>query len=148
MKNKKNSLQLPLRFELAYEIIYKSLCFISFGLTFLFATNLMRFNMYSVFFGLLTILLIYLKRSTYVLIEDDYLQLVYLKFFKREEIDLEVVTECYFYENSFLIEFKADDATIGSFYLNDRSKEKLLVWCVDQHPEISALFINRNEKNS
>ncbi len=141
MKNKKESIQIPIRFELAYEIIYKSICFISFGLTFLFASNLLRFNWYSVFFALLTLVLIYLRQASYLLIEGDQLKLVYFKFFKGKEIDLQDVNECFFYENSSLIEVETKRRKRINIYLKEKNKEKLLNWLVTHHPEISSLYL-------
>lgn len=141
MKNKKEFIKLPLQFELAYEIIYRSTCFILFGLTFLFASNLLRFNWFSVFFGLLTLILIYLRRSSYLFIEEDQLKLVYFKFFKCEEIQLQDVNECFFYENSPLIEIETKERKRLKIYLKQRNKEKLLSWLVTHYPEVSSLYI-------
>lgn len=141
MKNKKESITLPLRFELAYEIIYKSTCFIFLGLTFLFASNLLRFNWFSVFFGLLTLILIYLRRSSYLIIEDDQLKLIYFKFFKSAKIELEDVKKCFFYEDRPLIEIKTKEHEHLKIYLKEKNKEKLLNWLVTHYPEISSLYI-------
>lgn len=141
MTNKKESLKLPLRFELAYEIIYKSTCFILFGLTFLFASNLLRFNWYSVFFGLLTLILIYLRRSSHLIIEENQLQLVYFKFFKGKKTKLHDVSECFFYESSSLIEVETKGRKRLKIYLKEKNKEKLLNWFVTHYPEISSLYL-------
>lgn len=141
MKNKKESIKLPLRFELAYEIIYKSICFIFFSLTFLFASNLLRFNWYSVFFGLLTLILIYLRRSSYLIIEGEQLRMVYFKFFKGKKIHLQEVNECFFYENSSLIEVETKERKRLKIYLKERNKKKLLNWLVTNYPEVSSLYI-------
>lgn len=141
MKNKKESIKLPLRLELAYEIIYKSIVFILFGLTFLFASNLLRFNWFSVFFGLLTLVLIYLKRSSYLIIKEDHLELLYFRFFTVEEIKLQDVSECVFYENSSLVEIETNESNHFNIYLNERNKQKMLNWFVTYQPDISSLYI-------
>lgn len=141
MKNKNESIILPLRFELAYEIIYKSICFILFGLTFLFASNMLRFNWYSVFFGLLTIILIYLRRSSYLIIEEDQLRLIYFKFFEGKKIQLQEVSECFFYDNSELIEIETMGRVRTKIYLKERNKEKLLNWLLRHYPEVSSIYL-------
>lgn len=141
MKNKNSKIKLPLRFELAYEIIYKATCFIFFGLAFLFASNLLRFNGYTAFFGSLTFLLIYLRRSSYLVIQNNQLQLVYFKFFKEETLNLNEVRECVFYENRALIEIKNKNHKRITIYLNKKNKERLLNWMVVHHPEVPSLYI-------
>ncbi len=148
MEKKKKSLQLKVRYELAYEIIFNSLAIILFGISFLFATNLLRFNWYTVFFAFLTAVFLYLKNTSYLIIEDDQLKLIYFKFYQAAEIKMDYIQEFIFYENKPVVGVKTSTQGVTRIYLRERNKKRLLDWLIQQCPEISALYISQNQKNS
>lgn len=143
MNNDKQPLKLHIRFEFAYEIIYVSLFIILVGLAFLFASNLLTFNWFTVFFGMLAILFIYLKHQSHLIIKEDVLLTVYLQFYTKENIQMQTIDEFIFYEKSRAVEVKSNEQVIATIYLVDKNKQKLLDHIVNQYPDIPCLFMNR-----
>ena len=82
--NNKNikPLKLNIRFELAYEVISYSILVILIGLAYVFASNLLAFNWYTVIFGVLAIF-IYFKKKKLLLIEKDVLSITIFIFKKK-----------------------------------------------------------------
>jgi len=142
MNHDKKPLKLHIRFEFAYEIIYISIFIILVGLGFLFASNLLIFNWFTVFFGVLAIIFIYLKHQSYLTIENDVLTTVYLHFYTKEKIQMITVSEFVFYEDSRLVEVKSSDRVIGKIYLSEKNKRKFLNYIVNHYPEIPCLFMS------
>lgn len=148
MKNNKNEpLKLNICFELAYEIIYYSIFVILIGLAFIFASNLLTFNWYSVIFGLLAILLIILKTKSFLLIEEGTLSIYYLKYLHKAQIEMKTIDEFIFYERERRVEVRSNKKTILVLYLKDKNKKRLLDWLVQHYPNIPCLFFNENEIN-
>ncbi|SHE80679.1 hypothetical protein SAMN02745249_01194 [Atopostipes suicloacalis DSM 15692] len=146
MNNKnKESLKLNVRFELAYEVISYSILVILIGLAYIFASNLLAFNWYTVIFGVLAIYIYILKNKSYLLIEQDVLSLYYYNFFKKKTIDMKTIDEFTFYESSRKVEIRSNNRTILILYLKDKNKKKLLDWLVQHYPSIPCLFFNENE---
>jgi len=146
MNNKNNEpLKLNVRFELAYEVISYSILVILIGLAYVFASNLLAFNWYTVFFGALAIYLFFLKTKSYLLIEKDILSLYYFNFFKKKKIEMKAIDEFIFYESSRKVEIRSNKQTILIIYLKDKNKKKLLDWLVQHYPNIPCLFFNENE---
>lgn len=148
MKNKKTPLKLPIRYELAYEIIFISIIIIISGLAYLFASNLLRFNWYTVLFSIITVVFLYLKYSSSLKIENDVLSIVYFKFFKVKEIDMTTIKEFIFYEKNRAIEIKSNNQLIYTIHVSEKTKKKLLNWMVNYYPDISCIYISHNAKNS
>lgn len=146
MKNKKNEpFKLNIRFELAYEVISYSVIIILIGLAYVFASNLLTFNWYTVTFGLLAIFLLVLKINSYLLIENGVLSIFYLKFIKKTKIDMKIINEFIFYESSRKVEIRSNKKTIFTLYLKDKNKKKLLDWLVQHYPSIPCLFFKDNK---
>lgn len=142
--NKNNkTLKLRIKYELAYEIIFISSFIILFGLAYLFASNLLAFNWFTVFFGILALVFLYLKYQSYVLIENDVFSIVYLKFITKEKIDMKTVSEFVFYEKSRIVEVKSSNQVIAQIYLTDKNKQKLMDFLVNQYPKLPCIFKNR-----
>src|SRR5699024_10111441 len=115
------------------------------GLAYVFASNLLAFNWYTVFFGALAIYLFFLKTKSYLLIEKDILSLYYFNFFKKKKIEMKAIDEFIFYESSRKVEIRSNKQTILIIYLKDKNKKKLLDWLVQHYPNIPCLFFNENE---
>lgn len=144
MKNKKEMIKLPIHFDLVNEIIYKSIIVIFFGMAYLFGFNLLRFNFYSVFFGMITFLLIYFKRASYLLIEEGRLEIIYFNYYRSFEIEMDQIDQCVFYNESSLVEIKTKDQENIQLYLKDKNKEKLLDWMIKHCPHISPIYIEKH----
>lgn len=148
MEKNKKTLKLPLQFEFAYEIIYISTVIILIGLAYVFASNLLRINVFTILFAILAAILIYFKWSSYILIEKDTLQLVYFKYNKSEIYHMEEINECVFYERKRLVRIKFDNNRFLRFYISEKNKQRFMNWIVNNYPDISCLYISQNEKNS
>lgn len=144
-KKNKESFKLNVRFELAYEVISYSVLIILIGLAYIFASNLLAFNWYTVIFGVLAIFIYFLKTKSYLLIEKDALSLYYFYFFKKKKIDMKAIDEFIFYASSQKVEIRSNNRTILVLYLKDKNKKKLLDWLVQHYPSIPCLFFNENE---
>ena len=90
--------ELKIQFELAYEIIIYSILMIFIGIAFVFGSNLLTFNWYSLIFAIFALFIIYLKRNSYLVIEDNKLCIIYMKFMYQIHIDLIDIEEFVFYE--------------------------------------------------
>lgn len=148
MEKNKKTFKLPLQFEFAYEIIYISTVIILIGLAYVFASNLLRINVFTILFAILAAILIYFKWSSYILIEKDTLQLVYFKYNKSEIYHMEEINECVFYERKRLVRIKFDNNRFLRFYISEKNKQRFMNWIVNNYPDISCLYISQNEKNS
>lgn len=136
-------LKLRIRYEIAYEIIFSSIIVILLGLAYLFASNLLTFNWYTVAFVLLILYLLYLKYNSYLIIKDDWLSVYYYKYFKKYTVGINNIEEIIFYEDSRKVEIITKDEVILNLYLSERNKEFLLDWFVQYYPSISCLYINK-----
>lgn len=140
MENNKPELKLHVKYELSYEIIFVSSFIILFGIAYVFASNLLTFNWFTVIFGLLAIAFIYLKHQSYLQIDNDILAIVYFKFFTKEKVQLITVSEFVFYENSRLVEVRSSDQVLARVYLTKKNKEKLLNYMVNHYSDIPCIY--------
>lgn len=143
----KDSLKLRIHFEFAYEIITISLIVIFVGLSFLFASNLLALNWFSVIFGLLAIGLLYLKLTSSLEIKNDLLTLIYLKGFRKQEIEIITIDEFVFYEDVRLVEVKSNHQVIADIYLTEKNKQKMLNYIVNEYPKIPCIILKKNTLN-
>lgn len=134
-------IKLPVHFDLINEIIYKSILIIIFGLGYLFAMNLLRFNWYTVFFAIILFLLVYFKKCSYLKIEDSFLRVIYFKYYKKVEIRLNQIDQCVFYNQRSMVEIKLKNKEKIVVYLKEKDKEKLLNWTIKNYPSISLIYI-------
>lgn len=134
-------IKLPVHFDLINEIIYKSILIIIFGLGYLFAMNLLRFNWYTVFFAIILFLLVYFKKCSYFKIEDSFLRVIYFKYYKKVEIRLNQIDQCVFYNQRSMVEIKLKNKEKIVVYLKEKDKEKLLNWTIKNYPSISLIYI-------
>lgn len=137
----KPHLKLHLQQELAYEIISISIIVILFGLSFLFATNLLSFNWYSIFFAVLFASGIYVKCSSHLVIENNQLTIRYYKFIKPFNLNMTQIDEMIFHHKKRQVQIKNLSGTVTLIYLNRKNKEKLLNYIVQYYPKIDCLFI-------
>lgn len=140
MEKNKPELKLHVKYELSYEIIFVSSFIILFGIAYVFASNLLTFNWFTVIFGLLAIAFIYLKHQSYLQIDNDILAIVYFKFFTKEKVQLITVSEFVFYENSRLVEVRSSDQVLARVYLTKKNKEKLLNYMVNHYSDIPCIY--------
>lgn len=140
-KQEKPYFKLPIQQELAYEVISISIIVILFGVAFLFATNLLSFNWYTVLFVLLSLFVIYLKRSCHLVIADNQLTIRYYKFSKPFQIAMDSIAEMTFHEKKRQVKIKNISGAVTFIYLNMKNKEKLLNYIVQHYPEIDCIFI-------
>lgn len=140
--NIKPLIKVRVQYELAYEIIFNSLIIIFVGAAYLFASNLLNFNWYTILFGLTAILLIYFKFESYLQIENDKLTITYCKYIKSLQLDLKTINEIVFYSNKRQVEIKSNGNVVKIIYLNRKMKEKLLNYIVNHYPNIPCIYID------
>lgn len=142
MKNKEiGPLKLKIQFELAYEIIFISTVIILTGLAYLFASNLLRFNWYSVIFGLAALFILILRANSYLIIEDDTLKLKIFYFITYKEYEMNTIDEFVFIDQSRKIKITVNQKREGIIYLTEKNRYKLLNWLVKNYPDISCLYL-------
>lgn len=139
--NKISRLKLRLQYEFAYKIILNSIIFILVGLCYLFASNILSFNWYSLLFGILAIFFIYLKKNSYLLIEDNTISVYYFKFYKRVEVSVDMIHEIIVNANDNKVEINNKKNKVIQIYLNDLEKEKLLNYIIHNYPNISCIVV-------
>lgn len=140
--NIKPLIKVRVQYELAYEIIFNSLIIIFVGAAYLFASNLLNFNWYTILFGVTAILLIYFKFESYLQIENDKLTITYCKYIKSLQLDLKTISEIVFYSNKRQVEIKSNGNVVKIIYLNRKMKEKLLNYIVNHYPNIPCIYID------
>lgn len=140
-KQEKPILKLHIQHELAYEIISISIIVILFGLAFLFATNLLAFNWFTVIFAILFILAIILKKSCQLIIHDNQLKIRYYKLSKTYEVDMSLITQMTFYQKKRQISIVNLSGAEVFIYLGMKNKQKLLNYIVKYYPEIDCIVI-------
>ena len=140
-KQEKPYLKLHIQQELAYEVISVSIIIILFGSAFLFATNLLSFNWYTVLFAFLFMGSLYLKKSCHLIIADDQLIVTYYKVSTPLSIDLTQLTELTFHEKQRQVKLQTTSGTVTLIYLNMKNKQKLLNFIVQYYPTIDCIFI-------
>lgn len=139
---------MPIQFDFINEIIFKSVIIILFGIAYLFAFNLLRVNLYTILFALLLLILIYLKRKSYLKIDEDYLEIHCFKYYKKVTLKIREVTEIVFYNQQSFIEIKTMDGAKVKVYLKNKNKEKLLNWTIKNCPDIRPIYIDKIKKDS
>ena len=140
-KQEKPILKLHIQHELAYEIISISIIVILFGLAFLFATNLLAFNWFTVIFAILFILAIILKKSCQLIIHDNQLKIRYYKLSNTYEVDMSLITQMTFYQKKRQISIVNLSGAEVFIYLGMKNKQKLLNYIVKYYPEIDCIVI-------
>lgn len=140
-KQEKPILKLHIQHELAYEIISISIIVILFGLAFLFATNLLAFNWFTVIFAILFILAIILKKSCQLIIHDNQLKIRYYKLSKTYEVDMSLITQMTFYQKKRQVSIVNLSGAEVFVYLGMKNKQKLLNYIVKYYPEIDCIVI-------
>lgn len=134
-------MKLHLQQELAYEVISASVLVILFGLAYLFATNLLSVNFFSIIFALLFLLGIYLKLSCHIIISEDQLTICYYKYLESMNVDMKQIDELIFHQKERQIEIKDNNGHATPIFMNMKNKEKLLNYLVQYYPEIDCIFI-------
>lgn len=140
-KQEKPILKLHIQHELAYEIISISIIVILFGLAFLFATNLLAFNWFTVIFAILFIFAIILKKSCQLIIHDNQLKIRYYKLSKTYEVDMSLITQMTFYQKKRQVSIVNLSGAEVFVYLGMKNKKKLLNYIVQYYPEIDCIVI-------
>ena len=143
-KNEKKSIKLSVRFDCINEIIYYSILIILFGSAYLFTSNLLRFNWYSVIFASLTLILIYLKRASYLIVENGQLRVVYCHSYLIVALSMDEVEHFIFYEEKRLVKIKTKSGDSFAVYLTEKNKEYLLNWLIKYYPKILPIYIEND----
>lgn len=141
MKNhEKPTIKLRVQLELAYEIIYKSVIVIFIGLAFLFASNMLILNGYSLAFGTIAILMFYFKIESHIKIHNNYFEYTVFKYIKVFKIDMNQVNEFIFYKNKRIVEIKLNNSNVAVIHLKLNQKEKLLNHILNFYPDIPCIL--------
>lgn len=140
-KQEKPYLKLHIQHELAYEVISVSIIIILFGSAFLFATNLLSFNWYTVLFAFLFMGSLYLKKSCHLVIADDLLSVTYYKVSTPLSVGMTQLTEMTFHEKKRQVKLHTTSGAVTLIYLNMKNKQKLLNFIVQYYPTIDCIFI-------
>lgn len=139
MDNKKD-FKIKIGFELAYELIFYSIIIILIGLAFLFASNTLAFNWYTLFFALFTLLLLYLKKNSYLLIKMETMDIIIFNSIIKKSILLEEITEIVFYKTNRKIIITTRDKKQRIIYLNKRNKKMFLNKMMEDYSSISCFL--------
>ncbi|WHZ31622.1 EbsA family protein [Desemzia incerta] len=123
-----------LSFEPAYQIIYWSVCWLTFFIAVIAALEYTTFNWISVLFGILTVGLIILARALQLSIENQ--QFIFAYFRKKKIISAESITKIMFSSTRGLILFNNDDVEPYRFYLNQKNKQRFLSYVKVSYPGI------------
>lgn len=134
--------KIRLQYELAIKIIIYSFIIILIGISYLFASNLLTFNIYSVFFALTALFVIYLKRNSYLTIEENVLSVRYLKYYTQIEMSMDDICEIIVNKEKAQVEIKGKQDRSTYIYLDDLAKEKLLHYMVQNYPNISCIVLD------
>lgn len=143
MKNHEEPpITLKIHYELSYEIIQNSIIIIFLGLSYLFASNLLRMNWYSILFGLIALSIIYFKHTSVLKINKGILCIKYWKFFPYRKFKLTSITQITCYRNKRLIVIKSNQSLLTKIYLKRKNIENLLRYITRYYPDIECLFID------
>lgn len=144
MKNRiTEPFKLHIQYELAYEIISYSILIIFIGIAFVFGSNLLTFNWYSLGFAILALCIIYYKRNSYLVIENNKIYVYYMKYIDKIHLDVKDIKEFNFYEQGRRVNIKTKTDKVISIHLSDKNKQKLLDHLVTNYPNIPCLFLKR-----
>lgn len=142
MNNKKiEPFKLKLKFELAYEVISYSTLTILIGIAFVFGSNLLTFNWYSFIFAIIAIFFLYLKRNSYLVIENHKLSIFYMQCLQKAQVDMKDIEEFNFFEQDKQVKIKTNSKQVITIHLTDRNKQRLLDWLVQYYPTIPCLYL-------
>lgn len=139
MDNKKD-FKIKIGFELAYELIFYSVIIILIGLAFLFASNTLAFNWYTLIFSLFTLLLLYLKKNSYLSIKKETMDIIIFNSIIKKSILLEEITEIVFYEAKRKIIITLTDKKQIIIYLNKKNKKIFLNKMMEDYSNISCFL--------
>lgn len=128
-------LKIILSFEPAYQIIYWSLCWLTFFIAVIAALEYTSINWISILFGVLTIGLLVLARTIHLKIETN--QLVFSCFFKQKKIiPLASIYKVTFSKMRVIVLWDNNQSEQFRFYLNQKNKETFLAHVKEQYPGI------------
>ncbi|WP_208559965.1 EbsA family protein [Marinilactibacillus kalidii] len=142
-----SSNKIKLSLEPAFQTIFISSIFISFCITIVITTTLARFNWGTVAFAIITLLLFYLKKETYIKIEEEQLYFCYFAGLKKAFIPISdiqglIVTE---HKRLTILELKTDKTY--EFYLNKSNQARLNHWAQSKGLPMNALHLNYSKKD-
>lgn len=123
-----------LSFEPAYQIIYWSVCWLTFFIAIIAALEYTSFNWVSVLFGVFTAGMIWFARTLQLTIENQ--QFVFTCFRKKKIIPADLITKIIFSSTRGLILFNHKEVEQYRFYLNQRNKQHFLSYVRAHYPEI------------
>lgn len=136
------SIKIRVQYELAYEIIHYSLIFIALGFAYVFASNLLRFNWFTVFFIILALLFLYLKKESFIIINKDTFTLTYWKIYTAKEIQMDKIEKFTFYADKRLLEIRVKNNEVVTCYLKKKQKETILSYLILYYPNIPCIVID------
>lgn len=134
MKSSKPSKPLSLSFEPAFQIMYLSAMSISFCLALIFATTIQAFNLYTILFLLIGFVLVYLKKKTHVLFDEEGFTCRYFRGYKEYTIRWDEIKEVDSYYPSRKIVIKEVHNRVSTLYLNQSNQRTMLEWIKEKNP--------------
>ena len=128
-------LKIILSFEPAYQIIYWSICWLTFFIAVIAALEYTSINWISIIFGLLAIGLFVLARTIHLKIENN--QLVFSCCFKQQKrVSISSIHKIAFSKMRVVVLLNSDDSEQYRFYVNQKNKESFLSHMKEHYPEI------------
>lgn len=134
MKRSKKS-KIILSFEPAYQIIYWSICWLTFFIAVIAALEYTAINWISIVFGVLTIGLVALTRTIHLKIEKE--QLIFSGCLKQKKtLSISAIHKIVFSKMRVIILLNSNDSEQYRFYLNQKNKQIFLAHMKEHYPAI------------
>ena len=128
-------LKIILSFEPAYQIIYWSICWLTFFIAVIAALEYTSINWISIIFGLLTIGLFVLARTIHLKIENN--QLVFSCCSKQKKaVSISSIHKIAFSKMRVVVLLNNKDSEQYRFYVNQKNKTTFLSHMKEHYPEI------------
>lgn len=128
-------LKIILSFEPGYQIIYWSICWLTFFIAVIAVLEYTSMNWISVIFGLLTIGLFVLARTIHLKIENN--QLVFSCCSKQKKtVSIASIHKIIFSKMRVVVLLNDNNSEQYRFYLNQKNKEIFLTYMKEHYPEI------------
>lgn len=124
-----------LSFEPAYQIIYWSICWLTFFIAVIAALEYTSVNLISIIFGLLTVGLVGLARTIYLKIENNQF-IFYCCSRQKKMISAASIHKIVFSKTRVVVLLNSNDSEQYRFYLNQKNKGLFLSYMKEYYPEI------------
>ncbi|WP_225744077.1 EbsA family protein [Marinilactibacillus sp. Marseille-P9653] len=133
--------------EPAFQSMYISAIFISFCLAIIITTTVTRPNWGTAVFAILTIVLVYLKKETYLTISEESINFRYFAGLKKDSIEIIEIDQIILTDSRTIVKLKRTNQAPYIIYMPKAAQEQLALWAQQQKISLGTDMIEYSKKD-